>query len=221
MHQDKILPLLVALSLAFPMGVEAQHCHDMKDSAETTEVSAEAATEPDELEIPNANLLDQEGREVNFRDLVTGNVVAINFVFTTCTTVCPPMGANFGKLQQLLGDRAGRDVHLISVSIDPAVDTPHRLRAWSQKFGAGPGWTLVTGSKPTVDQLLKDLGVFIAEKQYHAPITLLGNEGAGTWQRTNGLTPAPELLRQLEDLTALDGALDSTNRETSQEEVAP
>ena len=188
------LSLLLSLSLMLAPEALAQHCHSAPAEESTASETAQ------DFEVPDASLLNQDGHEVSFRDLVGGKVVAMNFVFTTCTTVCPPMGANFGKLQRLLGDRAGQDVDLISISIDPTVDTPRRLKAWSQKFGTEQGWTLLTGEKPTVDRLLKDLGVFVADKQYHSPITLLGNESTGVWQRTNGLTPADELLRQLDEL---------------------
>ena len=187
----------------------AQHCHSKTPDAETAPTKGTS-----DLQVPSVEVIDQAGQRVDFRQLVEDKVVAINFVFTTCTTVCPPMGANFGKLQELLGERSGRDVHLLSVSIDPAVDTPGRLQEWSRKFGAGPGWTLVTGSKPSIDGLLKSLGVFIADKQLHSPVALLGNARAGVWRRTNGLTPADEMLRQLEELVTF------SEDEVSTEEVA-
>ena len=178
--------------------VPQAHCHTPAPPA--AEPVAGAALV--DIEIPDTPLVDQSGREVHFAtDLVDGKVVAMNFVFTTCTTICPPMGANFGQLQKLLGDRAGRDVHLVSVSIDPTIDTPERLAAWGQTFGAGPAWTLVTGDKPLVDGLLRKLGVFVGDKQYHSPIVLLGNAESGQWLRTNGLTPAPQLLEQIDRLT--------------------
>ncbi|MCI0417861.1 MAG: SCO family protein [Acidobacteria bacterium] len=96
--------------------------------------------------IPDVVLLNQRGEQVRFySDLVKNKVVAINFIFTTCTTICPPMGVHFSKLQKLMGKRAGRDFHLISISVDPVTDTPQRLKAWGEKFDAGPGWTLLTG----------------------------------------------------------------------------
>jgi len=92
-------------------------------------------------------VLDQGGRRLRFAtDLVAGRLVAIQFVFTNCTTICPPLAATYGRLLQLLGDRAGREVFLISVSVDPTNETPVRLKAWAQKFGAGPGWTLSPAS---------------------------------------------------------------------------
>ena len=135
-----------------------------------------------------------------YSDLVEGKVVAINTIFTTCTTICPPMGATFSKLQRLLGDRLGRDVELISVSVDPAVDTPQRLKAWAEKFHRGPGWTLLTGPKRDVDHLLKALKVFTADKEDHAPIVLVGNSARGEWTRTHALASAGKLAKLIENM---------------------
>src|ERR1700674_2631413 len=140
---------------------------------------------------PDVPLVDQDGRAVHFySDLVRGKRVAINFVFTTCTTICPPMGANFQQLQTLLGARAGADVRLLSVSIDPLTDTPERLKAWGARFHAGPGWTLLTGRKEEVDRLLKAMGLFTSDPGSHAPLLLLGDDAAGRWTRVDGLRTA-------------------------------
>jgi cytochrome oxidase Cu insertion factor (SCO1/SenC/PrrC family) len=155
------------------------------------------------VRIPETAVLDQDGRRLDFyKDLVKGKTVAINFVFTTCTTVCPPLTATFRRVQQLLGERAGRDVSLISVSVDPTTDTPERLKAFSEKFKAGPGWTFVTGGKPEISALLKSLGVGTADKSEHTAMILVGNEGAGHWTRAYGLSPAATLLKVIDEAAA-------------------
>ncbi len=159
----------------------------------TTEVIATGG-----LTIPDFELLDQEGRVVHFySDLVQNRVVAMNFVFTTCTTICPPMGANFARLQALLGERAAEEVELISISVDPMTDTPDRLKAWAERFRSdqegGPRWTLVTGDKARIDTLLKALKVFTPDSEDHSPIVLVGNDAAGRWMRAYGLAPATQL----------------------------
>jgi protein SCO1 len=149
------------------------------------------------MSIPDLPLLNQDGKQIHFyRDLIKGKVVAINFIFTTCTTICPPMAATFSKIQNQLGDRLGKDVYLISISVDPAVDTPERLKAWGAKFDAKPGWTFVTGNKPEMDQLLKALSGYSARKEDHSPTILIGNDAKGMWTRANGLAK-PALLVQL------------------------
>ena len=154
-----------------------------------------------DVTIPDVSLFDQDGKPVRFySDLVRGKVVMVNFIFTSCTTICPPMGATFGKLQQLLGDRAGRDVHLISVSVDPATDSPPRMKEWGKKFGAGPGWTLVTGDRETVVQLLKALGAYTPNINDHTPLVLAGNDPRGEWTRAYGLATPAKLVELIDRL---------------------
>jgi len=179
---------LILFLLALPLA--AQHEHHAPSP-----VPEERAAK---LDIPDVPLLDQDGRAVRFHtDLVKDRVVAINFVFTTCTTVCPPMGATFGKLRELLGDR--KEVHLISVSVDPRTDTPERLKAWAAKFGAGPGWTLVTGEPEKVTALLKALGAYTASPADHTPLVLVGNGLRGEWTRAYGLAPPAKLAELIDE----------------------
>ena len=164
------------------------------------EAAAEAAAPP---QIPDVPVLDQHGRRLNFySDLVKGKTVAINFVFTTCTTVCPPLTATFRRVQQELGARAGREVELISVSVDPTTDTPERLKGFAEKFKAGPGWTFVTGGKPEVGALLRALGAATADKNDHTPLVLVGNDAAGRWTRAYGLSPASAILKVIDEAAA-------------------
>lgn len=152
-----------------------------------------------DLKVPDVPVIDQDGKALRFyTDLVKDRVVAVNFVFTTCTTICPPMGANFAKLRTLLGERKGRPVQLISVSIDPNTDTPERLKAWSRKFGAGPGWTLVTGDREQITQLLKALGVYTARLGDHSPLVLIGDDANHHWTRAYGLAPPAKIAELIE-----------------------
>jgi protein SCO1/2 len=146
----------------------------------------------------------QDGRTVRFySELVKGRVVAVNFIFTSCTTVCPLMGVRFARLQQILGPR--QDISLISVSIDPANDTPARLASWAKSMGARPGWTLVTGAKSDLDALARSLGVSSASPADHAPLVLIIDDRRGTWQRLDGLTDSAKLARILGDTVASKG----------------
>jgi protein SCO1/2 len=198
--------------------------------AESQGAAAEAATTmtaghgdsqaPSKMSIPDVELLDQDGRKVHFySDLVKGKTVAVNFIFTTCTTICPPLGATFARVQRELGERAGRDVRLISVSVDPATDTPERLKSWGAKFHAGAGWTLVTGAKPQVDELLRALGAATASPADHTPTVLVGNEAAGQWTRAYGLARPAVLLGLIDAAAAgrLDAANDATDKEAAKQ----
>jgi cytochrome oxidase Cu insertion factor (SCO1/SenC/PrrC family) len=135
--------------------------------------------------IPDVLIYDQYGRSLRFRsDLLKGKTVAINFIFTSCTTICPPLTMAMRAIQRELADRVGRDIWLISVSIDPTVDRPERLRTFATAFGAGDGWTFVTGSKGDIDRLLKAFGSYGGDVGAHSTTMLIGNEQAGRWVRT-------------------------------------
>jgi protein SCO1/2 len=202
----------VVVALVFVVsGISADdaHQHHMASSAK-----AAAQTTVSGLQIPNVALIDQHGNTVHFySDLVAGKVVAINTIFTTCTTICPLMGTNFAKLKKLLGNEVGRQVFLISISVDPAVDSPQRLQEWSSRFGQdGPGWTLLTGSKADIDTLLKALQVFTVDKQDHAPVVLIGGEGTGDWARASALLPPSQLAQMIDKRLRLTSSHVPQNR---------
>lgn len=155
-----------------------------------------AAGSEQSVQVPDTAVYDQDGKKLHFyTDLVKGKTVAINFIFTTCTTICPPLTATFRRVQQSLGERVGKDIRLISVSVDPTVDTPERMKSFAEKFHAEPGWTFVTGDKSNVDQLLGALGALVANKNDHTPLVLVGNDPAGYWTRAYGLAPAPVIAK--------------------------
>ena len=126
-----------------------------------------------------------------------GRVVAINTIFTTCTTICPLMGANFAKLSRLMAGEGRGRLHLISITVDPAEDTPERLKQWSAAFGkTGVDWTLLTGPKSDIDRLLKALQVFTPDKQSHTPVMLIGGGTENGWTRASAMLP-PQTLADL------------------------
>jgi protein SCO1 len=138
----------------------------------------------------------EQGDARFYTDLVKGRRVAINFIFTSCTTVCPLMGVRFAQLQPLLPP----DVSLISVSIDPANDTPEKLAAFASKVGAKPGWTLITGAKPEIDTLLQSLGSNVADPASHTPLILVVDDRGAKpkVERVDGLTDPKVLAKMFE-----------------------
>ena len=145
--------------------------------------------------IPDVEVWDQDGKRIHFySDLIKGKTVAINFIFTTCTTICPPLAATFAGVQKEMGDKVGKDVHFISISVDPVTDTPERLKAWGAKFKAGAGWTFVTGDKQEIDKLLNALGASVARREDHSPTVIVGNDLKGVWARTYGLARISQMV---------------------------
>lgn len=159
--------------------------------------------------IPDIEVLDQNGNALHFySDLIKGKTVAINFIFTNCTTICPPLAATFARVQQEMGDKVVKDVHFISISVDPLTDTPERLKAWGAKFKAGPGWTFVTGDKQEIDKLLNALGASVRRREDHPPTVVVGNDLKGVWTRTYGLARPAQLVRLIMDV--MEGNVDES-----------
>jgi cytochrome oxidase Cu insertion factor (SCO1/SenC/PrrC family) len=160
-----------------------------------------AATQNFKPAIPDVPVLTQDGKSVRFyTDLVKGNAVAVNFVFTNCKTICPMLGGMFTNLQK----QSTRGVRMISVSIDPTFDTPRRLKEWGAKFNPGTSWTFVTGRQADIDQILKAFGAYTSRPQDHLPITIVGSDLTGLWTRNYGFLSGPELAAVVTHVT--DGA---------------
>jgi len=157
--------------------------------------------------IPETSVFDQDGHRVSFYSgLVKDRTVAINFIFTSCATICPMLGANFRKAQEELGETNSR-IRFISVSVDPANDTPERLKQFATRYHAGPNWTLVTGDKASIDGLLSALGVPVRNKLEHTPTVLVGNDSAGYWQRVDGLASSAAVVKAIHDAAAHDNSV--------------
>ena len=147
--------------------------------------------------MPNVTLLNQDGRKVNFRDLVdSGKPVIIDFIFTTCTTICPVLSVSFTNLRKELGADADK-VQLISISIDPEHDRPEQLKKYLARFKAGKGWDFLTGSRTDIDRVLRALDATIIDKMSHEPLYILRAPHSDEWVRIKGLLSKGDLLDEL------------------------
>ena len=146
-------------------------------------------------------LLNQDGEKMRFySDLLQGKVVIINSFFGTCRDSCLPLNRNLAKVQQALGDRAGKDVRIISISVDPTVDTVASLKEYARALDAGPGWYFLTGDRQNVEAALRKLGHFVDDKQDHLNLIIVGNERTGLWKKAFGLARSEELVKVVESV---------------------
>ena len=147
----------------------------------------------------DVELLDQDGRTLKFyTDVIQGKTVIINALFTTCTGVCPTMSRTFARIQEAVGPRLGKDVFLVSITVDPETDTPAKLKQYAQKFHARKGWSFLTGKKENVDAALYKLGQYVEQKSDHTSIVIVGNEATGLWKKAFGLASAQDLIKLVE-----------------------
>lgn len=155
-------------------------------------------------------LVNQDGEEMAFySDLIEGKVVIMIPFFTTCTGVCPPMNRNLERIQDWLGDRLGKDVHMLSISVDPETDTVPRLKEYSKRYHAKPGWYFLGGKKENVELALKKIGQYVEQKDDHSNIMILGNLRTGLWKKAFALASIDELIPIVDSVLNDKGAAGS------------
>ena len=190
----------LAMLVAAPCGAE-DHSHHMH-AQQPADVTAGKV----HIHLGESVLTDQDGRRVRLKaDAMADRLVVIDFVYTTCTTTCPVQSALFATLQRRLGERVGRDVALITVTVDPVRDTPPRLKELAGRFGAQAGWTFLTGSPPAVEEVLRAFDVYTPNFANHPPAVLVGDARSGEWLRYVGFPRADEVLKAVEELHAARG----------------
>jgi cytochrome oxidase Cu insertion factor (SCO1/SenC/PrrC family) len=132
-------------------------------------------------------LLTQDGTPVRFyNDVLRGKLVLISFIYTSCTDICPILMHNLVDVQEKLGDRFGKDVFFVSITVDPEDDTPEELKKYAQRYEARPGWTFLTGKKENVDWVIYKLGQYTADFEDHSMTFLLGDVKNARWAKLKG-----------------------------------
>jgi protein SCO1 len=149
--------------------------------------------------MPDVMLVNQDGKKVQFKSFVKqGKVVVLDFIFGTCTTICPVLSASFVSFQNRLGPDSGK-VQLISISIDPEHDTPKVLKAYLKKFRARPGWDFLTGNRDNINRVMRAFDAYTADKMAHFPLTFVYSPVQDRWFRIDGLTGTSELMYEYQE----------------------
>jgi len=182
--------------LAYAETEHHHHQHVMADNGSYQRSSASYS-------IPDVKLVDMDGESVSLRDGLGGNEpVILNFIFTSCTAICPVMSATFQQVQEKLGDERSR-VRMVSISIDPENDSPARLREYANLFQAGTQWRMLTGSVEDSIAVQRAFGAYRGGKMNHAPVTFLRPAGPDQpWVRLDGLASASDIIEEYRKLAA-------------------
>ena len=184
-------PMATATSAEDALGPHAHH----QMMPETTRRIAEYI-------VPQVRLARDDGKTVSLpEELNDGRPVVMNFIYTTCTAICPLTSQTFAQLQRKLGTDRDR-VHLVSISIDPEQDTPTRLAAYARKYAAGPEWQHYTGTLPASVATQRAFDVYRGDKMKHAPVTLLRAAPDKPWVRIEGFVTADGLLAEVRNMQA-------------------
>ena len=164
-------------------------------------------------------LTDQHGKPVRFySDVLQGKSVVIESFFASCTGTCPVMNATFAKIQAAVGDRLGKDVVLVSITVDAENDTPAKLKEYAGRMKARPGWMFLTGSKENVQQALQKLGLAVQTRESHKNLFIVGNEPKGLWKKVFGLGDPEKIVSIVRGVIDDDG---SAGRSAGDDAVTP
>lgn len=192
MAWKRIIPMLILTAL-FASGATAP-----PPAAAKTEDKYERSLE--KYTIPDVTLVNQDGERIRLLELVddVGKPVMVDFIYGTCTTICPVLSAGYASFQRRVGPEAA---HLISISIDPEHDTPEIMTEYLRRYGAKPGWNFFTGSRSDIDKVMRAFDAYVENKMSHYPITFLKAPGQDQWVRIYGLLGSKDLIREVEKLT--------------------
>lgn len=149
----------------------------------------------------NTELVDQHGKTHRFyEDLIRGRKVLINFAFTSCKGACSPITKHLSEVQDKLGDRVGKDITMITLSVDPTNDSPQALAKFAKKFGARRGWYFLTGSRENLSLVLKKLGGYVDNPDAHNTTLLIGDAATGNWTKAPAMSFTDNIVHAVEHL---------------------
>lgn len=155
------------------------------------------------LKLPDTPLTDQDGRKLRLvSELMGDRIIVASFVYTNCTTICPVVSTLFSQTQDKLGDLLERKVRLVSLSVDPARDTPARLKAYAATHGAKPGWYWLTGAPADVTAALQGFGTYTPNFKDHPVVIMIGDAKSGKWIRYYGFQNPDRLAAKVREVLA-------------------
>jgi cytochrome oxidase Cu insertion factor (SCO1/SenC/PrrC family) len=161
-------------------------------------VSAADAEEKARRYFTDLSVVSQDGKEMRFfSDVLKDRVVLVSLFYTNCTGMCPINNAKLAEVQDLLGDSLGRNIFLVSVTLDPETDTPEVLKDYASKFEAKEGWLFLTGEKDDIKKITYRLGQTSPQIETHNPLFMLGNVGAAHWSKLRPNVPAEAVAARL------------------------
>jgi protein SCO1/2 len=138
-------------------------------------------------------LVDQHGSKVDlYEDLMRGKVVIIHSFFATCHGSCPVMISTFKKIEEAF--KSDGRVSLISITVDPANDTPAKLDELATSLKARKDWHFLTGTPQQVQSALAKLGLAVVTRDDHSNIVLVGNLNTGLWKKVLGVAESGKVI---------------------------
>lgn len=192
MIRNRLLTVSLLIIAALPIAVPQSRAADVKYKRTIENYT-----------MPDVTLVNQDGKRIKLRNLINSDKpVVVDFIYGTCTTICPVLSAGYVNLQRKLGQNSA-NVHLVSISIDPENDTPKVMKEYLKRYRAQPGWDFLTGSRGDIDKVMHAFNAYISNKMYHYPLTLIRDPKDGKWVRIFGLTSTSEFMNEYKKVGGL------------------
>jgi protein SCO1/2 len=196
------LALCASLALALlPVGTASAqegHDHHHHHHQEMAQPGYQRSTQ--NYALPDVALVREDGTAVRFpADIDDGRPVVLNFIYTTCTAICPMLSQTFAAFQRKLGPDVAA-VHMVSISIDPEQDRPAQLAEYAKRYGAGPQWTHYTGTLEASLEVQKAFQAYYGDKMNHRPVAFLRRAPGQPWVRLEGFATPDDLVREYRQL---------------------
>ena len=181
---------------------EFEDAASMHDHHHMMQMMQQTKSQMVDYKLPQIQLVRDDGKNVSFvEELNDGRPVVMNFIYTSCTTICPLASHTLSELQDKLGNDRDR-VHIVSVSVDPEQDTPAVLTKYATKFGAGKEWHFYTGTVAASIAAQQAFDVYRGDKMEHNPVTFIRSAPGKPWLRIEGFAKSDELLHSLREMEA-------------------
>ena len=150
----------------------------------------------EKYKLPDVVLINQNGKKVSLASMLnTDQPVVVDFIYGTCTTICPVLSAGYTNLQNRLA-ASGQMPRLISITIDPENDSPNVMKEYLKRYRAKPGWDFYTGRRADIDAVMKGFNAYIPDKMSHYPLNLIRSPKDGSWVRLFGIMSSSELMKE-------------------------
>ena len=149
-----------------------------------------------DYKLPEVNVVRQDGKKLSFlKELHAGRPVILNFVFISCSAICPMLSHILSKVETQL-TKDGQKFHLITISIDPENDTPSALTVYAKKFDAGVNWDFYTSTREASLTIQKAFKAFRGDKMNHASLIFLRPFAGKSWVRLEGFMSPDDVVAE-------------------------
>jgi len=198
---------LLLISLGLTLGcaafaTEKMEMHEHADHHHAMDTNATIKRSEINYQIPTLKLVRNDGVAVSFpEEIDDGRPVILDFIYTSCTDICPMTSLVFSQIQKKLAKDVTK-VHLVSISIDPEFDTPERLTAYAKRYNASPQWQHYTGKIGDSVAMQKAFDAYRGDKMNHTPVTYIRPAPGKPWVRLDGFANPNEIVRELPQLAS-------------------